>query len=129
MPRFVDALPALTFRWVERCGHVPHLEQPAVVADAIEAALAGAAPAGDGEVGALGGGAGGGAGGDLLARLDAFLDRPLLDTNVRGGPLEPFKRFARLEPELAQALASVIAVSFFALLGKLAFDLALALRL
>ena len=27
VPQFVKALPAATFRWVEECGHSPHLEQ------------------------------------------------------------------------------------------------------
>ena len=54
-----------------------------------------------------------------LDKLNAFLDTPILDTNTRGGPLEPLKRFARSEPELAQVGASATAVAFFAGLGTL----------
>ena len=53
-----------------------------------------------------------------LQRLNELLDKPILDTNVRGGPLEPFKRFARLEPETASIVASVVVISFFAALGR-----------
>lgn len=37
-----------------------------------------------------------------LDKLNALLDTPLLDTAERGGPLEPFKKFARTDPEKAQ---------------------------
>ena len=37
VPKLVDALPMAQFRWVETCGHTPHLEQPAFTADAIVA--------------------------------------------------------------------------------------------
>lgn len=68
-----------------------------------------------------------GGGSDLLASLNAFLDKPILDTGVRGGPLEPFKRFARINPEVAQVAASVIVVSGFAVLARLALALAAAI--
>ena len=29
---FVDAMPDATLRWIEECGHVPHLEQPETTA-------------------------------------------------------------------------------------------------
>ena len=35
LPNFVDALPSATFRFVDACGHVPHLEQPNAAAAAI----------------------------------------------------------------------------------------------
>ena len=35
VPQFLDALPGATFRWVEKCGHVPHLEQPLPTAMAL----------------------------------------------------------------------------------------------
>ena len=54
----------------------------------------------------------------LLKQFNDFLDRPILDTGVRGGPLEPIKRFARLEPEIAQTVASVLAITFFSLVGR-----------
>ena len=60
-----------------------------------------------------------------LAKLNEWLDTPFLDTGKRGGPLEPFKRFARLEPELASAAASTAALSFFALLGWVAVQVAM----
>jgi len=56
---------------------------------------------------------------DQLKGLNELLDKPILDTGVRGGPLEPFKRFARLEPETASAVASAVAIGFFAVLGRL----------
>ena len=113
--KFATALPQATFRWVESCGHVPHLEQPTVVAEAIQAVVCGEELAGDGDISQLVAAAAA----SPLDRLNAFLDTPILDTGVRGGPLEPFKRFARLEPELASAAASVLALSFFAVLGAL----------
>ena len=61
-----------------------------------------------------------------LARLNAFLDRPILDTNERGGPLEPFKRFARQEPEAAQVVASAVVLGGFALIARLAVGAAVA---
>uniref|UniRef100_A0A7S4N9I3 AB hydrolase-1 domain-containing protein n=1 Tax=Odontella aurita TaxID=265563 RepID=A0A7S4N9I3_9STRA len=33
--KFIDTLPDGELRWVEECGHVPHLEQPEVTAEAI----------------------------------------------------------------------------------------------
>ena len=33
--KFVDTLPSAELTWVEECGHVPHLEQPEVAAEAI----------------------------------------------------------------------------------------------
>lgn len=54
----------------------------------------------------------------MLDRLNAFLDRPILDTNERGGPLEPFKKFARQEPEMAQVAASTVAIGGFALVAR-----------
>jgi len=35
VPKLVAALPNAEFRWVESCGHTPHLEQPATTAEAI----------------------------------------------------------------------------------------------
>jgi pimeloyl-ACP methyl ester carboxylesterase len=34
-PKFVETLPDAKLVWVEECGHVPHLEQPANTAEAI----------------------------------------------------------------------------------------------
>jgi pimeloyl-ACP methyl ester carboxylesterase len=34
-PRFLSELPKAQLRWVEECGHVPHLEQPLVTAQQI----------------------------------------------------------------------------------------------
>lgn len=116
VPQLVAALPDATFRWVERCGHVPHLEQPAVTARAIAAFVRGEVVDGDDDVSSL---LQRGGGGDPLRALNEFLDRPLLDTNVPGGPLEPFKSFARTEPEAAQVVASVVAVGFFVVLARL----------
>ena len=102
---------------------MPHLEQPAAVAAAIQAAVRAVATdsevvlAGDGDVGACGAPPSGSSD-SPLAKLGELLDTPLLDTGVRGGPLEPFKRFARLEPELAQGVASAAAIAFFALIGR-----------
>jgi len=33
--KFLDTLPSAELRWVEDCGHVPHLEQPEVAAEEI----------------------------------------------------------------------------------------------
>jgi hypothetical protein len=110
VPKFVDALPACTFRWVEECGHVPHLEQPAVTAAAIAAFARGGDVAGDGDSRVA-------SPPSPLEQLNALLDRPILDTNVRGGALEPLKKLIRSEPELAQVLASVLALSFFGAVG------------
>jgi len=122
VPNFIRALPTAQFRWVEECGHVPHLEQPAVTAAAIHAFLCARDVGGDSDVGSL----------MALSqspteRLSSFLDRPILDTSVRGGPLEPFKRYARREPEAAQLIASIVALSTFALIGKVLVALVLGL--
>lgn len=109
LPKFVAALPGAQFRWIEECGHTPHLEQPKFLANAIRAALDGTPVAGDADVSEVVAAAQR----NPLQRLNALLDTPLLDTNVRGGPLEPFKKFARVEPEAAQAAASVVAVLFW----------------
>ena len=85
-------------------GAVPHLEQPSVTAAAIVAFLRGETIAGDDDASALV------VVPSPLERLNRFLDTPILDTNERGGPLEPFKRFARVEPEAARLVASVVAV-------------------
>ena len=53
VPKLVAALPDATFRWVETSGHTPHLEQPAVTAEAIVAFVRGGSVAGDGDVAAL----------------------------------------------------------------------------
>jgi len=122
-PKFKAALPAATFRWVEECGHSPHLEQPAVLADALAAFLRGEAVGGDAdfsEVVALANRTPVELAQARLAAMNAFLDRPLLDTNERGGPLEPLKAWVRTDPETAQLAASVVAVTFFALLFKAA---------
>ena len=113
LPKFIKALPDATYRWVEDCGHVPHLEQPAIVAKAIEVAVRGGELAGEDARGYTAAEAK-----NPLQQLNELLDKPILDTNVRGGPLEPFKRFARLEPEAASVIASVAALSFFAVLGR-----------
>jgi hypothetical protein len=62
-----------------------------------------------------------------LARLNELLDRPILDTNERGGPLEPFKRFARQEPEAAQVVASAVVLGGFALVARLGVAVAVGL--
>ena len=51
--KVLAALPTATteFRWVEDCGHVPHLEQPKVLADAIAAMVRGDPVRGDASVG------------------------------------------------------------------------------
>lgn len=124
LPKFVRALPNAAFRWVEECGHSPHLEQPSILADALAAFLRGEVVAGDSDVS------------EVVARanrtplqvaqsrvaaINAFLDTPILDTNERGGPLEPLKAWVRTEPEVAQVGASVVAVSFFAVTFGSAF--------
>jgi len=50
VPKFLSALPSASFRWVEDCGHVPHLEQPEVTAAAIVAFLRAEHVAGDSDV-------------------------------------------------------------------------------
>jgi hypothetical protein len=45
--QLVEALPSTTFRWVERSGHTPHLEQPQVSAAAIAAFVGGEPVVGD----------------------------------------------------------------------------------
>jgi hypothetical protein len=60
-----------------------------------------------------------------VAAINAFLDTPILDTNERGGPLEPLKAWVRAQPEPAQIAASVIAVSFFAAICSSLFGLLL----
>lgn len=122
-PKFVAALPGAAFRWVEECGHSPHLEQAATLARAVRTFLDDGpdALAGDADVSEL----------VRLANrspleklsdgwgeLNAALDAPLLDANVRGGPLEPVKKWVRSEPELAQVAASVLALSFFFVLFR-----------
>lgn len=97
---------------------VPHLEQPAVVAKAITSVVRGTPVEGDADFSELLAAAAADASASPLERLNAFLDKPILDTGERGGALEPFKRWARIEPELASTAASVLAVSFFALLGR-----------
>jgi hypothetical protein len=52
-----------------------------------------------------------------LESLNSFLDRPFLDTNERGGAFEPLKKLIRAEPELAQVLASMLALAFFGAVG------------
>jgi len=111
-PKFVAAIPSAAFRWVESCGHSPHLEQPRVMAEAIVAFRTGQPVAGEPY------GEGPAAEASPLERLNAFLDTPILDTNVVGGPLEPLKSFARAEPEIAQIGASVVAVSFFLFIAR-----------
>ena len=58
-----------------------------------------------------------------LDELNKLLDTPILDTGERGGPLEPFKKFARTEPEKAQVAASVAALTFWAILFRIVFGL------
>lgn len=53
VPKFVRALPRAQFRWVEECGHVPHLEQPEVTADAIARFARGETLEGDSDVSSL----------------------------------------------------------------------------
>jgi pimeloyl-ACP methyl ester carboxylesterase len=125
VPRFLRALPACTFRWVERCGHVPHLEQSAVVGDAIIAFHRGEPVAGDADTRALTAAPASSspleiaapASSSPLESLNSFLDRPFLDTNERGGAFEPLKKLIRAEPELAQVLASMLALAFFGAVG------------
>jgi pimeloyl-ACP methyl ester carboxylesterase len=49
--KFVDQLPNAQLRWIEECGHVPHLEQPDQTADAMQEFLSSIAPAPEGGVG------------------------------------------------------------------------------
>jgi len=107
------------FRWVEECGHSPHLEQPAVLARAIRATLDNTPVEGDSDVSAVMAAAAQ----TPLQKLNELLDTPILDTGERGGPLEPFKKFARTEPEKAQVAASVVAVTFWLLLFRIVFGL------
>ncbi|KAJ1457645.1 Alpha/Beta hydrolase protein [Pelagophyceae sp. CCMP2097] len=111
LPKFLEAVPDATFRWIEACGHTPHLEQPAALSDAIVAFARGEALPGDATVAFP-------AAQSPLDAFNAFLDTPLLDTNKRGGPMEPFKAFAREEPETAQVVASAFALAFFVVLGR-----------
>ena len=50
LPKFYEALPEASFRWVEECGHSPHLEQPAVLAEAVAAFIRGDKGKGDADV-------------------------------------------------------------------------------
>mmetsp|Transcript_70056 Transcript_70056/g.149987 ORF Transcript_70056/g.149987 Transcript_70056/m.149987 type:complete len:207 (-) Transcript_70056:197-817(-) len=50
LPKLIDALPSVTFRWVDSSGHTPHLEQPEAVSAAIAAFVTGEAVAGDADV-------------------------------------------------------------------------------
>ena len=125
VPPFLRALPACTFRWVERCGHVPHLEQSALVGDAIIAFHRGEPVAGDADTRALTAAPASSspleiaapASSSTLESLNSFLDQPFLDTNERGGAFEPLKKLIRAEPELAQVLASMLALAFFGAVG------------
>ena len=125
VPPFLRALPACTFRWVERCGHVPHLEQSALVGDAIIAFHRGEPVAGDADTRALTAAPASSspleiaapASSSPLESLNSFLDQPFLDTNERGGAFEPLKKLIRAEPELAQVLASMLALAFFGAVG------------
>ena len=105
---------------------MPHLEQPAVTAEAIASFLRMETVSGDADATSLIGGDGSKS---ALDKLNELLDKPLLDTGVPGGPLEPFKSFARTEPEAAQVLASVLAFGGFALVGRLLVAVAAAVRL
>ena len=122
-PKFVAALPGAAFRWVEDCGHSPHLEQADVLAAAVRAFLDGGpdAVAGDADVSEIVRLAARGPVEKLLDRakeLNAALDTPILDANERGGPLEPVKKFVRSEPEIAQVAASALALAFFFVLFR-----------
>lgn len=108
---------------------MPHLEQPAVTAEAIASFLRMETVSGDADATSLPGGGGGDGSKSALDKLNELLDKPLLDTGVPGGPLEPFKSFARTEPEAAQVLASVLAFGGFALVGRLLVAVAAAVRL
>lgn len=118
VPKFIESLPSADFRWVEECGHVPHLEQPEVTAAAIVAFLRDQQVTGDSDVTYIMGNAP-----NLVQTINQILDTPILDSNVRGGLLEPLKRVIRAEPELAQVAASILALAFFGLCGKLLFIL------
>ena len=37
--KFVDTMPSAELKWIEECGHVPHLEQPEETAKAIDSFL------------------------------------------------------------------------------------------
>ncbi len=37
--KFLETLPNASLKWIENCGHVPHLEQPSATAEAISAFL------------------------------------------------------------------------------------------
>ena len=102
---------------------MPHLEQPAVTAEAIASFLRMETVSGATSL------MGGDGSKSALDKLNELLDKPLLDTGVPGGPLEPFKSFARTEPEAAQVLASVLAFGGFALVGRLLVAVAAAVRL
>ena len=122
-PKFVAALPGAAFRWVEDCGHSPHLEQADVLAAAVRAFLDGGpdAVAGDADVSEIVRLAARGPVEKLLdsaKELNAALDTPILDANERGGPLEPVKKFVRSEPEIAQVAASALALAFFFVLFR-----------
>jgi len=122
-PKFVAALPCATFRWVEDCGHSPHLEQADVLAAAVRTFLDSGpdAVAGDDDVSEivrlanrsvlekLA---------DQAKEVNALLDTPILDPNERGGPLEPVKAFVRSDPETAQVAASALALAFFFVLAR-----------
>ena len=49
--KFVEQLPNAQLRWIEECGHVPHLEQPDQTADEIRDFLSTLAPATNGAAG------------------------------------------------------------------------------
>lgn len=84
-----------------------------MTAAAILAFCDGDSPAGDADASALMAAAAR----SPLDQINAILDTPILDANERGGPLEPVKRWIRAEPELAQVVASITALSFFAAFG------------
>mmetsp|Transcript_84203 Transcript_84203/g.149186 ORF Transcript_84203/g.149186 Transcript_84203/m.149186 type:complete len:156 (-) Transcript_84203:135-602(-) len=56
----------------------------------------------------------------FLQQINNFLDKPLLDTNERGGPLEPLKDFIRDDPQMGSVVMSGIAVAFFAVVIRVA---------
>jgi len=120
LPKFATALPDAQFAWFDECGHVPHLEQPAALSALLTEFVNGRPIPGGADIAAA---AAEVAGGNLLDRINAALDTPILDSNVRGGPLEPVKSFIRKEPEVAQVAASVLAVLFFGALTRAAIGL------